>query len=72
MTTSNFHTPIPAGTRVLNTTDGEPGSIVSAVAYDPVAGAWTDYEVETKHAIERCNHITDPAVTRGVQDLEHH
>ncbi len=43
---------IPGGTRVLNTNDGEPGHIMNGYAYDPAAGGWTEYEVETRDAIE--------------------
>ena len=39
-------------TAVLNTGDGEPGSILSAVAYDAARGEWTEYEVVTRYGIE--------------------
>ena len=41
---------LPPGTRVLNTNDGEPGTILGGYAWS--ASAWTEYEVETDHAIE--------------------
>jgi len=47
-TTSEY---LPNGTRVLNTNDGEPGSIMNGFAFDPATG-WTEYEVETKYGIE--------------------
>ena len=40
--------PIPGGTRVINTNDGEGGTVLNA--YD-TAGA--EYEVETAYGIER-------------------
>ncbi len=40
-------------TPVLNTTDGEPGRILSAIAYDPGTGRWTEYAVSTQYGIER-------------------
>lgn len=43
---------LPAGTRVLNTSDGEPGTILNGFAFDPALG-WTEYEVETRYGIER-------------------
>ncbi len=43
---------LPGGTRVLNTNDGEPGSILGGFAYDPASG-WTEYEVATRYGIER-------------------
>ena len=43
---------LPTETRVLKTTDGEPGSILGGFAYDPVSG-WTEYEVATRYGIER-------------------
>jgi hypothetical protein len=44
---------LPAETRVLNTNDGEPGTILNGFTYDPAAGEWTEYEVVTQHGIER-------------------
>ena len=44
---------IPCGTRVLNTNDGEPGTIMNGFTFDPAAGGWTEYEVETAYGIER-------------------
>jgi len=44
---------IPGGTRVLNTTDGEPGVIMNGFSFDPDQGGWTEYEVETQYGIER-------------------
>jgi hypothetical protein len=41
---------LPAGTRVLNTNDGEPGTILGGYAWD--AAEWTEYEVETATAVE--------------------
>jgi len=46
------HAALPTGTRVLNTTDGEPGTIINGFACDPGAG-WTEYEVATDEGIER-------------------
>jgi hypothetical protein len=43
---------IPGGTRVLNTTDGEPGRVMNGYAFDRGSGEWTEYEVETRDAIE--------------------
>lgn len=40
------------GTRVLNTTDGEPGSIMNGFSFDPATG-WYEYEVETQYGVER-------------------
>ena len=44
---------LPAETRVLNTNDGEPGTILNGFTYDPATGEWTEYEVVTQHGIER-------------------
>jgi len=44
---------IPAGTRVLNVTDAEPGCIMNGFSFDPDLGAWYEYEVETAYGIER-------------------
>ena len=44
---------LPAETRVLNTDDGEPGTILNGFTYDPSAGQWTEYEVVTQYGIER-------------------
>jgi len=51
MTADNPNERLPAGTRVLNTNDGEPGAIMNGVTFDPAVG-WTEYEVETEHGIE--------------------
>ncbi len=45
--------PLPGGTRVLNTQDGEPGHILIGFAFDPDTGGWTEYEVTTQYGIER-------------------
>ncbi len=45
--------PLPGGTKVLNTDDGEPGTIVNGFARDAATGAWLEYEVETAYGIER-------------------
>lgn len=45
--------PIANGTRVLNIEDGEPGIVMNGFAFDPDAGGWTEYEVETAYGIER-------------------
>jgi hypothetical protein len=37
---------------VLNTTDGEPGTVLNGFAFDPDTG-WYEYEVVTKYGIER-------------------
>jgi hypothetical protein len=42
---------LPATTRVLNTEDGEPGSVLNGYATD-AAGRWTEYEVVTNAGIE--------------------
>jgi len=47
------HEHLPGGTRVLNTTDGEPGVIINGFAFDPDQGGWTEYEIETQYGIER-------------------
>jgi hypothetical protein len=52
MNATNDHEHLPAGTRVLNTTDGEPGIILNGLAFDLALG-WTEYEIETQHGIER-------------------
>jgi len=44
---------LPAETRVLNTYDGEPGSILNGFTFDPSTGEWTEYEVVTQFGIER-------------------
>jgi len=44
---------LPAETRVRNTNDGEPGTILNGFTYDPRAGQWTEYEVVTQYGIER-------------------
>ena len=55
MTTNTPRTPehyIPGGTRVLNINDGEPGHIMNGYAWIPATGEWTEYQVETRDAIE--------------------
>jgi hypothetical protein len=47
------HEHLCEGTRVLSTTDGEPGTIMNGFAFDPDQGGWTEYEVETQDGIER-------------------
>jgi hypothetical protein len=53
--TTNMHAPareyVPNGTRVLNTNDGEPGTIMNGFSFD--ADGWYEYEVETQYGIER-------------------
>jgi len=44
---------LPSETRVLNTNDGEPGTILNGFTYDPSTGEWTEYEVVTQYGIER-------------------
>lgn len=44
---------LPAGTKVLNTDDGEPGTILNGFTWIPQTGEWTEYEVETAYGIER-------------------
>jgi len=51
MTTQTPH--LPNGTRVLNTDDGESGIVMNGFAFDPDAGGWTEYEVETAYGVER-------------------
>lgn len=51
MNATNEH--IPAGTRVLNTTDAELGHIMNGFAFDSELGGWYEYEVETAYGIER-------------------
>lgn len=46
------HEDLPAGTRVLNTNDGDLGVIQNGSAFDPKLG-WTEYEVETQSGTER-------------------
>ena len=43
---------LPCGTRVLNTTDGEPGTILNGFSFEPEFG-WYEYEVETRYGVER-------------------
>jgi hypothetical protein len=43
---------LPNGTPVLNTDDGEAGTILNGFAFDPASG-WTEYEVATQYGIER-------------------
>jgi hypothetical protein len=42
---------IPCETVVLNTTDGERGTILNGFTYEN--GQWTEYEVITQYGIER-------------------
>jgi len=44
--------PLPNGTKVLNTEDGEPGWVVNGFTIDET-GKWVEYEVETAYGIER-------------------
>jgi len=44
---------LPTETRVLNTNDGEPRTILNGFTYDPSTGEWTEYEVVTQYGIER-------------------
>jgi len=44
---------ISCGTRVLNTTDAEPGHIMNGFSFDPELGGWYEYEVETAYGVER-------------------
>lgn len=46
-------TSIPAETKMLNTSDGEPGSILNGFTWDTATGEWTEYEVVTQYGIER-------------------
>ena len=50
--TTNLQESLPNGTPVLNTNDGEPGTIVNGFAFDRQTGDWTEYEVETAYGIE--------------------
>ena len=43
---------LSVGTKVLNTSDAEPGVILNSVAFDAERG-WYEYEVETQYGIER-------------------
>jgi hypothetical protein len=56
MSTANHNptpkTALPGGTRVLNTSDGEPGTVLNGVARNTATGEWTEYEVETRYGIE--------------------
>jgi hypothetical protein len=52
MTATQAQDYIPNRTRVLNTQDGEPGSIVNGFSFDPQTG-WYEYEVETRYGVER-------------------
>jgi hypothetical protein len=52
-TNDSRHEPLPGGTRVLSTTDGEAGVIINGFAFDPEEGGWTEYEVETQYGVER-------------------
>jgi hypothetical protein len=44
---------LPTETKVLLTTDGEPGTILNGITFDPATGEWTEYEVQTARGIER-------------------
>jgi hypothetical protein len=44
---------VPGGTRVLNTSDGEPGTILNGYTYNKGQTEWYEYDVETAHGIER-------------------
>jgi hypothetical protein len=44
---------IPGGTKVLNTNDAEPGTIMNGFTFDRATGEWTEYEVETAYGVER-------------------
>jgi len=44
---------IPTETKVVNTTDGETGSILNGITFDPAMGEWTEYEVQTARGVER-------------------
>jgi hypothetical protein len=50
MTATNDY--LPNGTNVLNTDDGEVGTILNGFAFDPGIG-WTEYEVVTRYGFER-------------------
>ena len=50
MTSATPTNDLPGGTRVLNTTDGEPGTVLNSYAGRP--GDWTEYEVVTQYGIE--------------------
>jgi hypothetical protein len=50
MPTTNHY--LPNGTPVLNTDDGETGTILNGFAFDPACG-WIEYEVATRYGIER-------------------
>jgi len=52
-TNRSQHEHLPGGTRVLSTTDGEPGVIINGFAFDADQGGWTEYEVETQYGVER-------------------
>jgi hypothetical protein len=53
MTTNHHISPaLPVGTRVLNTGDGESGTVHAAYARN-AAGDWTEYEVVTQYGIEK-------------------
>jgi hypothetical protein len=45
-------THLPAETRVVNTEDGEPGTLLNGATHDPERG-WVEYEVATQYGIER-------------------
>ena len=43
---------IRVGTTVLNMANGEPGTILNGISFDPVAG-WIEYEVMTQYGIDK-------------------
>lgn len=43
---------LATGSAVLNATDGQPGVILNAFAFDTASG-WCEYEVETQYGVER-------------------
>src|SRR5436190_3716908 len=53
MTTATPQTALPGGTRVLNTNDGEDGTVLNGYAFNAATGVCTEYEVETKYGIEK-------------------
>jgi hypothetical protein len=51
MNATHANQSLPAGTRVMNTNDAEPGTILNGYAFDPALG-WYEYEVETAYGTE--------------------
>lgn len=51
MTNATNTTALPAGTRLISTDDGEPGTIMNGYATG-ANGEWTEYEVATDYGIE--------------------